>query len=552
MTGHWYGLVAFAGGIGLFLLGMRLMSDGLKIAAGSALRGLLASATRSLGRGFASGLLITALVQSSGAVLFATIGFVNAGLLSLGQSIGLIFGANVGTTLTAWIVALVGFNVDLQALAMPAVAAGMALWIGGRGRRSALGQALVGFGVFFLGLDALKDSFADIGDVFDLAVWAVPGALGVLMFAALGIVLTVLMQSSSAALAVTLTAAAGGLIPLAAGAAMVIGANIGTTSTAVFATFGATSAARRVAAAHVIFNLVAGAAALSMLPLMLAAVVWIEALLGLEGRPATSLAMLHTLANLLGVALMWPVTGWLIGFLERRFAARELDEGQPRHLDRAVLATPRLAIDALVLELGRMAAIAHRMARTVLSSEAPQDGRLDSEHAALERLGEAVIDFVGALESGGDAVVEAGQPAAVRVVQYFRAMAERVVEWGRAPRAAPLPAGPAQQLAALRSAADHALTFADPSQDGLPDAAALITDLESFEEIYRQTKDTLLRAGGHGLISAPVLVRVLDEASYLRRIVEQANKAARYLGTLGGAPEHPAAAPSLEPDSSAG
>ncbi|MDZ4349026.1 MAG: Na/Pi symporter [Xanthomonadaceae bacterium] len=552
MTGHWYGLVAFAGGIGLFLLGMRLMSDGLKIAAGPALRGVLASATRSPGRGFASGLLITALVQSSSAVLFATIGFVNAGLLSLGQSIGLIFGANVGTTLTAWIVALVGFNVDLQALAMPAVAVGMALWIGGRGRRSALGQALVGFGVFFLGLDALKDSFADIGDAFDLAVWAKPGALGVLMFAALGIVLTVLMQSSSAALAVTLTAAAGGLIPLAAGAAMVIGANIGTTSTAVFATFGATSAARRVAAAHVIFNVVAGAAALSMLPLMLAAVVWIEALLGLEGRPATSLAMLHSLANVLGVALMWPVTGWLIGFLERRFAARELDEGQPRHLDRAVLATPRLAIDALTLELGRIAAIAHRMARTVLSSEAPQDGRLDSEHVALERLGEAVIDFVGALESGGDAVVEAGQPAAVRVVQYFRAMAERVVEWGRAPRAAPLPAGPAQQLAALRSAADHALTFADPSQDGLPDAPALIADLASFEEIYRQTKDTLLRAGGHGLISAPVLVRALDEASYLRRIVEQANKAARYLGTLGGAPEHPAAAPPLEPDSSAG
>lgn len=552
MTGNWYGLVAFAGGIGLFLLGMRLMSDGLKIAAGPALRGVLASATRSPGRGFASGLLITALVQSSSAVLFATIGFVNAGLLSLGQSIGLVFGANVGTTLTGWIVALVGFNVDLQALAMPAVAAGMALWIGGRDRRSALGQALVGFGVFFLGLDALKDSFAGIGDAFDLAVWAKPGVLGVLMFATLGIVLTVLMQSSSAALAVTLTAAAGGLIPLAAGAAMVIGTNIGTTSTAVFATFGATSAARRVAAAHVIFNVVAGAAALSMLPLMLAAVVWIEALLGLKGLPATSLAMLHTLANLLGVALMWPVTGWLVGFLERRFAARELDEGQPRHLDRAVLATPRLAIDALVLELGRMAAIAHRMARTLLSSEAPQDAQLDSEYAALERLGEAVIDFVGALESGGDAVVEAGQPAAVRVVQYFRAMAERVVEWGRAPRAAPLPSGPAQQLAALRSAADHALTFADPSQDGLPDAAALIADLESFEEIYRQTKDTLLRAGGHGLISAAVLVRVLDEASYLRRIVEQANKAARYLGTLGATQEQVPPTSATPPDSATG
>jgi phosphate:Na+ symporter len=533
----WSDLIAFAGGIGLFLLGMRLMTDGLKIAAGTALRELLASATQSRGRGFASGVLITALGQSSSAVIFATIGFVNAGLLSLGQSIGLIFGANVGTTLTSWIVALVGFNVDLQVLAMPAVAAGMALWIAG-GRRAALGQALVGFGIFFLGLDVLKDSFADMGDAFDLHAVSEAGALSVLIFAGLGILLTLLMQSSSAALAVTLTAAAGGLMPLPAGAAMVIGANIGTTSTAVFASFGATSAARRVAAAHVVFNLVAGAAALLLLPLVLVAVAWMIDLLRLEGHPATSLAIVHTLANLLGVALMWPLTGRLVEALEGRFGAPERDdEGQPQHLDRNVMATPRLAIDALTMELRRMGAIAHRMAREVLSSEERPAGRVAAEQDVLMRLGEAVIEFAGATDSSGDPVVETSLPAAVRVAQYFRGMAERAAELSRAPGVVALPGEPAALLTSLRASVDETLKLSDPGQPALPDAAAIGAGQRSFEETYRRTKDALLRAGSRGQISPTSLVRVLDEASALRRIVDQASKAGRYLVTLGAAPE---------------
>lgn len=541
----WSGLIAFAGGVGLFLLGMRLMSDGLKVAAGPALRGLLASATQSRGRGFASGVLITAVVQSSSAVIFATIGFVNAGLLSLGQSIGVIFGANVGTTLTSWIVALVGFNVDLQALAMPAIALGMGVWVTGGGRRAALGQALTGFGIFFLGLDVLKDSFAGVGDALDLHAWTGSGAFSVLAFAGLGIALTLLMQSSSAALAVTLTAAAGGLVPLSAGAAMVIGANIGTTSTAVFAALGATSAAKRVAAAHVVFNLVAGAAALLMLPLLLSVVAWLIDALAMEGRPATSLAVVHTLANLLGVALIWPLTGRLVQMLERRFGAAELDEGRPQHLDRNVLATPRLAIDALGMELGRMGAIAHRMARSVLSSEARQNGRLAAEHEALERLGESVIEFAGAMDASGDPVVETALPASVRVAQYFRGMAERAVELGRAPRVGVLPPEQAEPMAALRAAVDLALNAADPNRDGPPTPAELSASLEAFEDRHRQTKDALLRAGSRGAIGPSSLVRLLDETSALRRIVEQANKAARYLAALGVPPDGEAAPEAL-------
>jgi phosphate:Na+ symporter len=380
------GLLAFLGGIGLFLLGMRLMSDGLKIAAGPSLRGLLMAATGSRLRALASGTLVTALVQSSSAVIFATIGFVNAGLLSLAQAVGLILGANLGTTLTSWIVALVGFSLDLQLLAMPAIAAGMGLWVIAHGRRAALGQALVGFGVFFLGLDALKGAFAGLDSALDLGGLRADGPLGIALFASVGIVLTLLMQSSSAALAVTLTAASQGLLPLPVAAAMVVGANIGTTSTAVFATLGATAAAKRTAAAHVVFNVLAGALALLALPWLLGAATTLAMWLAGAAIPATVLALVHTLVNLLGVLAIWPLLPRLVSLLERRFGAAEAaDESRPQHLDRHVLETPRLAVDAVFLELRRLGAMAQRMAHHALSAEAGIDAARRSTRSRSAR-----------------------------------------------------------------------------------------------------------------------------------------------------------------------
>lgn len=527
-------LIGFAGGIGLFLLGMRLMSDGLKVAAGPALRDLLGRATRSRLRALAAGAMITALVQSSSAVIFATIGFVNAGLLTLGQAVGVIFGANLGTTLTSWIVAVLGFNVKLQLIAMPAVALGMLLWVGGRGRRAALGQALAGFGVFFLGLDVLKDAFAGAGDGLDLARWAGSGVWQVLLFTAVGIVLTLLMQSSSAALAVTLTAAAGGMVALPAAAAMVIGANVGTTSTAVFATLGATAAARRAAAAHVIFNVVAAVAALLSLPLLLAfAGALVDAVLDVR-QPAAVLAVIHTLANLFGVLLMWPLTGRLVDWLEHRFERRDADSGLPQHLDRNVLGTPRLALDALAMELRRIAALAHAIARGALSSESPREDTAQlADQAALERLAEAAIGFAGAVNSGGDAIVDAGLPDAVRVVQYYRGMAERALELARIVSAGDLSPALDAQLTALHAAADHALGRSDPNGAASLDRAAIEHAHEMFETLYQQSKAELLRSGSRGELGAATLVRILDRASALRRIIDQSCKAGRFLLAIG-------------------
>ncbi len=528
-------IVAFAGGVALFLLGMRLMTDGLKFAAGPALRGLLARATGSRWRAFGSGLLVTALVQSSGAVMFATIGFVNAGLLGLPQAIGLVFGANVGTTLTAWIVALVGFNVDLQALAMPAVALGVALWLGRRGQSASFGQALAGFGVFFLGLDALKDLFVDVGDGIGELGHLGDGLPQRLLFAAIGVVLTVLMQSSSAALAVTLTAAAGGVLPLGAAAAVVIGTNLGTTSIGVFASFRATIAARRTAIAHVVFNLVLVAVALPLLPWLLAGSV--RLLGGLVGAApiATVLAVLHTIANLLTVALLWPLNRALVAALERWVGRREVDPAAPVYLDRHVLGTAHLAVEALRRELVRVGQFAHRMARTSLSSETADAERLQQDHDLVERLGEAAIAFAGGVESGREHGIDEALTSAVRVVQYFRAMAERAIDMARIVPIAGAPAGLDAQLLALRQAADRALEAADPSAER-SEPAAIEAATAEFEAAYQRCKGELLRVGSRAELSPAALVRALDRASALRRIVDQAGKAGRFMARIAPPP----------------
>lgn len=517
-------LINFAGGIALFLLGMRLMSDGLKVAAGGALRDLLARATGSRLRALAAGALVTALVQSSSAVIFATIGFVNAGLLSLAQAVGVVFGANLGTTLTSWIVALVGLDIDLKVLAMPAIAAGMALWLAGRGRGPALGQALVGFGVFFLGLDVLKAAFAgvDPSGVMTLADAVGNGPQRLLVFAVVGILLTVLMQSSSAALAVTLTAAASGMLPASAAAAMVVGANIGTTSTAVFATLGATAAARRTAIAHVVFNLVAGVAALLLLPWLLQASMAIAGDTG--GRLSTTLAVFHTLSNLLGIVLILPFTTRLVALLERRFGTREAaDPAMPRHLDRSAAATPRLAIDALSMELARIATMAHRMALDAIDGgrAAALHERLVREAAAVDRLGQVAIDFVARLDSGGDPVVEAGLPEAVHVVHAYRSLAELSIDL--AGLAIEAPATPLPEAGEFEAAV-HALLRHPPEDagDGSIDRAEA-----TLQDGYQRAKSALLVAGRRGDVPATQLVRLLDRASVLRRMARQAYAGAR-------------------------
>ena len=526
-------IFTFIGGIGLFLLGMRMMTDGLKVAAGNTLRDILVSATRSRLRGVASGILITAMVQSSSAVIFATIGFVNAGLLTLAQAIGVIYGSNVGTTLTSWLVAVIGFNVNLQAFALPAIGIGMGLWVtmGGR-RRGALGQALAGLGLFFLGIDILKDTFSGTGDTGQLAAWAEYGNWSLVLFVLAGIALTTLVQSSSAALAVTLTAAGGGMIPLTAAAAMVIGANVGTTSTALFAIIGATPTAKRAALAHVSFNVITALVAIVTLPLLMMLVREISDLLRLGDQPATLLAIFHTMTKLLGLLIMWPATDFLVTQLEKRFKVIESQEGRPKYLDKNVQSTPSLALDALAMELDEMGKLTRQSAREVLSSENTDPQHPTLALASLEKLNLAVGEFAGGIHrQDSDTLLSAALPNALRVAQYFVNVAEHALEFHQSIAKAQIEDEKlAQEGHQLRAEAINFLKLFDTGEDSNePDYAAIREAAEAFEKHYDSGKNHILIAGARGQIRSSHMAAVLEQLNALHRIIKQSTKAARYL-----------------------
>ncbi|MDO9290139.1 MAG: Na/Pi symporter, partial [Hydrogenophaga sp.] len=264
MSSIWHSLSLLAGGLGLFLLGMGMMTDGLKQAAGQALHNILANATRTRWHALGSGALVTAMVQSSSAVTVAAIGFINAGLLGLAPALWVLFGANIGSTMTGWLVALVGLKFKIEAFALPLVGVGMLMRLTGASqRRGAIGTAVAGFGLLFLGIGLLQESFNGIAGQITLPQG--DGVMTVLAQVLIGTLMTVLMQSSAASMAIALTAAQGGLLDAQGAAAVVIGANIGTTVTALLAAIGATPNARRAAAAHVTFNVVTACVALALL-----------------------------------------------------------------------------------------------------------------------------------------------------------------------------------------------------------------------------------------------------------------------------------------------
>ena len=345
-------IAAALGGLGIFILAIGMMTDGLKAAVGPGLRTLLATWTKTPGRGVAAGFLMTAIVQSSSAVTVASLGFVNAGLMNMRQVLGVIFGANVGTTMTGWLVALVGFEFSIQKLALPLIGIGMIVrLLQSQGRLASAGQVLVGFGLFFMGLDVLKTAFDGVTQTFALEQMTATGVLGIIGYMVIGIIMTILTQSSSATIAITITAASSGVVGLYAAGAMVVGANIGTTSTAIFAAFNATSPAKRAALAQVLFNLGTAVIALIILPVLFYVVELFSQAMGISTSPAITLALFHTLFNIMGLLLIFPHTTRLANWLETRFRTWEEKESHPKYIDHTVARTPALALFALVKEL---------------------------------------------------------------------------------------------------------------------------------------------------------------------------------------------------------
>ncbi|ARB46618.1 Na/Pi cotransporter family protein [Alloalcanivorax xenomutans] len=342
---------ASLGGLGLFLLGMWLITEGLRVAAGPSLERLLSSWTSSRWRGLVSGTLLTVMVQSSSAVTVAALGFVNTGLLRFERAVWVIFGSNLGTTLTAWLVAMIGFSFKIDLFALPIIGVGALLRVFAPfDRYRSLGMALAGFGLLFMGIQVLSSGFGQMGERLSLGMAGQP----LVLMVGIGVLLTTLMQSSSAALAVVLTALAGGVIDFGGAAALVIGANVGTTSTALLSTLGATVQARRLAVAHVLFNLLTALVALALLGPGVDLVVAVASGWGLA--PPGQLALFHTAFNALGIVLMWPLEPVLTRFLLTRFKERQRATAQLQFLDRNVADLPDAARTALAREIERILA----------------------------------------------------------------------------------------------------------------------------------------------------------------------------------------------------
>jgi len=517
------------GGIGLFLLGMHLMTEGLKLAAGNSLRTILTRSTHTRLKGIASGALITSIVQSSSAVTVATIGFVNAGLLTLFQATAVIYGSNVGTTMTGWLVAILGFHVNIQLLALPAIGVGTFLWLlGKKGRRGPAGQALAGFGLLFLGIDLLRNSFTGLDQSVDLQALYNDSLWNYLLFIGVGFVMTLLMQSSSASMALTLTAAGSGWIPLPSAAMMVIGANLGTTSTAVIAVLGATPNAKRAAAAHVLFNLVTGLAAILMLPLLLWGITSLASITGLGSQPATFLALFHTLFNVLGVLLMWPLTHRMVTMLEQRFRAAEEDESRPKYLDNTLAGTPSLAQHALAREIARISGIARRMAKDATSTEASLSALRQSDQEILVRLVDAVDAFSAKVREGQlpERLAEAF-PHALAATRYFKDVSDiaAVVDRMQSTPPGKTPEGLESELAHFRGQVVKALEMADTESEEF-DSDSCHGQSELVQEEYKGLKASLLRAGTRGTLSIRDMVEIIELLKTLMQLVKQMSKGA--------------------------
>lgn len=335
-------LLNISGGLGLFLLGMIIMTDGLRALAAESMRQVLTRFTRSPYSGAMTGALTTAILQSSSATTVGAVGFVAAGLLSFSQALGIIFGANIGTTLTGWLVALLGLKLQLGTLMLPLVLIGVLLKLFARERVKQIGFALAGFGLIFIGIAMLQAGMSGLeSDVIPLHLpedsWTTR-----LQFIAIGILFTIITQSSSAGVAATLTALYAGTIEFHHAASLVIGMDIGTTFTAAMATIGGSSATKRTGLSHVIYNLFTGIMALLLItPYMHLIEFWQGDLLS---NSELYLVAFHSGFNILGVILVIPFTQQFSQLMLRLIP--ESKDPFTIGLDKSLLKEPSIALTA--------------------------------------------------------------------------------------------------------------------------------------------------------------------------------------------------------------
>ncbi len=353
MEYSFYDFLKLLGSLALFLYGMKIMSEGLQKFAGDRLRTILTAMTTNRVTGVLTGILITALIQSSSATTVMVVSFVNAGLLTLSQSIGVIMGANVGTTVTAWIISVFGFKVDIAAMALPLLAIGIPLIFSKKSSRKSIGEFLFGFSFLFMGLSFLQTYSPDLGKNPEMLAfvqeWTDLGFLSIIIFVLVGAVLTMIVQASAATMAITLIMCANGWITFELGAALAMGQNIGTTITANLAALTGNTQARRAALAHLLFNVFGVIVVLIIFSPFTKSISWFVTNIMHQTDPSTRVAFelsaFHTAFNIFNVLLLI----WFVKGIERvvcvMLPMKEVDEEyRLRYISGGLLSTAELSI----------------------------------------------------------------------------------------------------------------------------------------------------------------------------------------------------------------
>ncbi|MEJ2113942.1 MAG: Na/Pi symporter [Flavobacteriaceae bacterium] len=339
-------------GVAILLFGMIMLEEGFKTFTKGPLQKILKKATNKLYKSITVGAFVTALIQSSSLVSVITISFISAGLISLVEGLGLIFGANIGTTATAWLVAGFGLKIKISTLALPMLVFGIIFSFQKKNALKGLGNVLAGLGFFFLGIHYMKEGFDVFKEYIDLTQYAVPGFWGAIVYTFLGIIITTILQSSSATLALILTALSAGQIEYENALALAIGANVGTTITAILGAIGSNTAGRRLAGAHLIFNAITGIIALAFIYPLANLVNIISNVINFSPSDYTlKLALFHTIFNVIGVIIMVPFIHRLESFLIR-VVKDKVDKSLvvPKYLNEAVLQFPASVISSLIEE----------------------------------------------------------------------------------------------------------------------------------------------------------------------------------------------------------
>ena len=370
MEYSFYDFLKLIGSLGLFLYGMKIMSEGLQKVAGDRLRSILTAMTTNRVTGVLTGVLITALIQSSSATTVMVVSFVNAGLLTLAESISVIMGANIGTTVTAWIISIFGFKVDMAAFALPLLAIALPLIFSGKSNRKSIGEFIFGFSFLFMGLSYLKANAPDLNANPEMLAFVQNytdmGFFSILLFLFIGTILTMIVQASAATMAITLIMCANGWISLELGAALVLGENIGTTITANLAALTANTQAKRAALAHFVFNVFGVIWVLIIFHPFMELVNWVVDPFFQSNNPEVAisykLSAFHSIFNICNVCILI----WGVKLIERTVCAlihpkEEDEEPRLRFITGGMLSTAELSILQARKEIHLFAERTHRM-----------------------------------------------------------------------------------------------------------------------------------------------------------------------------------------------